>query len=70
MDAQNFVKYELINLVSDRSIVTDSREEAKGYYEEGWTVIEHSITITVPSPFVSAKEVISVKWNDNPYYQV
>ncbi len=67
MDSQNFVKYELIDLVSDQYITTVSREEAVAYFEEGWTIIEHSITITIPSPTVSAKEIISVKWDGNHY---
>ncbi len=65
MDAQNFIQYELVNLISDQNITTDSREEAIAYYEEGWTVVEHSVTITIPSPTVSAKEIISVKWDEN-----
>ncbi len=68
MDSQNFVRYELIDLLSDKSITTDSREEAIAYYEEGWTVIEHSITITIPTSTVSAKEIISVKWDENSYF--
>lgn len=70
MDTQNYVEYECIDSVSNRRILTESREEAVAYFEKNWMVYESHHTITVPSPFVSTKETVTLRWNDNPYFEV
>ena len=47
-----------------------SREDAIDRYESGWLVYEHHNAVTLPSPFVSTREIVSVKWNENPLYEV
>jgi len=70
MKTQTFVEYELVDPVSNLYITTESQVEAVDSFEKGWLVYEHHNTITIPSPFVSTREVVSVKWNENPYYEV
>jgi len=70
METQAFVEYELVDPVSNQSIVTESRHTAIDSFENGWLVFEHHNTVTLPSPFVSTREVVSVKWSENPYFEV
>jgi len=70
MKVQTFVEYELVDPVSNQYITTESYGKAIDSFEKGWLVYEHHNTVTIPSPFVSTREVVSVKWNENPYYEV
>jgi hypothetical protein len=70
MESQNFIKYELVDPVSNRSIMTESRDEAIAYYEKGRLIYEHHVTISIPSPFVSTQQLVTMTWNNNPYFEV
>ncbi|MGL4944290.1 MAG: hypothetical protein ACRC46_14000 [Thermoguttaceae bacterium] len=69
MDTQTRIHYEIIEPLSNERIVSFSREEALAYYEQGWIVYEHSVTITFPSPFVSTETDIVLLWNNNPHFE-
>ncbi len=66
MDTQTYVEYECNDSISDRLLTTESREEAIAYYEKGWTIYEHHVTITRPSRYSSTRVDVSAIWNDNP----
>lgn len=70
METQSHVKYELVDPVSAKHFMTDSRDEAALAFEKEWLVYEHHITISIPSPFVSAQEMITLTWNNNPFFEV
>jgi hypothetical protein len=65
MKTQFFVEYEISDLISDRSFKTNSRDEAIAYYEKGYMIYEHHITVCVMLPYVSTRQIVSLTW-DNP----
>ncbi|HBT76734.1 MAG TPA: hypothetical protein DEB39_07365 [Planctomycetaceae bacterium] len=69
METQNYIEYELVDSVSDRNIMTDSREEAIHAFEKGWTVYEHHNTINQHSKFTQSNLTVTMMWNDNPEFQ-
>lgn len=69
MDTHNFIEYELSDPVSDRRLVTDSREEAIAYFEKKWLVAEHHVTICKPSIHTSTRVDVAVTWNNNPDFE-
>ena len=71
METQNYVEYELVDpVITERRLITESRDEAVAYYEKGWMVYEHYITVTVPSPYISTRQDVAVTWNNNPDFEV
>lgn len=66
MDTQTYVEYEVCDPVSDRRLVTESREEALAYFEKGWFVYEHHVTICRASKYSSTRLDVSAVWNGNP----
>ncbi len=62
MDSQTYIEYELVDTVRDRSLVTESREEALAYFEKGWMVYEHHNTVSTPAPKISVQQIISLTW--------
>lgn len=68
MDSQLYIEYELVDPVSNRRLITDSREEAFAYYEKGWLVWEHHVTESRTSEFTHVKLVLTVNWNNNPEF--
>ena len=69
METSNYVEYELCDPMSDRHLVTDSREEAFIYYEKKWLVYEHHVTLGRPSLFTQAKLILTTTWNNNPDFE-
>jgi hypothetical protein len=69
MDSQNFIEYEICNPITYKRIFTRTRDEALGYYDQGWIVIEHHITIARPSIYNGTRVDISMAWNDNPEFK-
>ncbi len=70
METQTYIEYELVEPVTNRRLITESREEAIAYFEKKWLVYENYNTVALPSPFVSTRETVTVKWNDNPFFEV
>ena len=70
MDVQNYVEYECSNPVTDEVYETREHLEAINYFKEGWIVYEHHVTVTIPSPFVSTREQVTLLWNNNPFFEV
>lgn len=66
MDAIHYIDYELIEPVSNQRFITESYEEARGYYEQEWIVIERQNTICQPSLFTESKLVVKMLWNNDP----
>lgn len=62
MDTQHYIEYELVDPVQDRSLVTESREEAMAYFEKGWMVYEHHNTVSAPAPKISIQQIVSLTW--------
>lgn len=69
MDSQTYIEYELSDFVSERRLVTDSREEALAYFEKGWLVVERHITITKPSVHTTTRVDVVATWNNNPEFE-
>ncbi len=65
MDSQTYIEYECNDPVSDRHLITESPEEATGYFEKGWTIYEHHITVTRASKYSTHVDVSAV-WSDTP----
>lgn len=65
METQNYIEYELSNPVSDRLLITESREEATAYFEKDWTAYEHHISIT-RLKYTSTRVDVATIWNNNP----
>ncbi len=70
METQNYIEYELIEPVTNRRLITESREEAIAYFERGWLVYEHHNTVAVPSAYLSTQQIISLSWNNKPGFKV
>ena len=68
MDTQTFVQYEVAHFASGEQFVTESRDEALGYFEEGWIVTEHCVTICKITSFASTQIIQAVCWNTNPEF--
>lgn len=66
MDSQMIVSYDLHDLLSDKHINTESREEAIGYYERGWDVYENHEARFRVSPHSTSMVIVTMRWNDNP----
>lgn len=62
METQTIVEYELVNLLQDRSIMTESREEAIAYFDEGWTVYENHVTTCILSTDASTQQTVTQRW--------
>jgi len=66
METQNFVEYEIINLISDYHDFTASHDEALAYFEEGWLIMERHITICNSTTLTQTQLVVVKIWNNNP----
>jgi hypothetical protein len=66
MDSQISVQYELCDLFSGKNFITDSREEATAYFENGWMVYENHISRFKPSMFTTTTTSVVILWNNNP----
>jgi len=66
METQYFIEYELIDPISNRRIVTESRGEAISHFEAKWLVYEHHVTVGRPSTYASMRVEMSMIWNNNP----
>jgi hypothetical protein len=64
----NYIEYEVCDIFSNKYFVTESREEALAYYDQGWIVYEHRTTLERHSPHFQSKFVFSISWNNNPDY--
>ena len=69
METQLIITYEIIEPVSNKSIVTESRYEALDFYEQNYIVYEHHRTISQPSRFTQTLNRVSMLWNDNPEFK-
>ena len=69
MIAQAYTEYECFDPVSDMGMTTRDRFVALDRFENGWMVFEHHIAVTAPSPFVSTREDVVLRWNNNPYLE-
>lgn len=66
METQTIIEYELVNFVQDRSFMTESRDEAIAYFEEGWTVYENRVTTCILSADASTQQTVTQRWTKHP----
>jgi hypothetical protein len=66
MDSQITVVYECCNPLSGKNFITDSREEAMGYFENGWMIYENHISKFKPSTYTMTTTTVVILWNNNP----
>ncbi len=69
MDSRNYIEYELVDPVSNKRHMTESRDEAAAYFEKEWMVTENQVTICRPSLFSESKMVVKKIWNNNPEFE-
>jgi hypothetical protein len=70
METQVYIEYECSNPVTDEVYKTRDLWEATDFFKDGWTVYEIHVTVTIPSPFVSTREEVTMLWNNNPHVEV
>ena len=70
MDTQEYTEYECTNPVTNDVYRTRDTLEAIDYFKDGWIIYEHHVTVTIPSPFVSTHEQVTLLWNNNPFFEV
>jgi len=66
MEPRVYTDYELVEPVSNKRYVTESRVEAQGYFDKEWIVIERQITCCRYSLFDEAQFIVRMNWNNNP----
>ena len=69
METQLIITYEIIEPVSNKSIVTESRYEALDFYEQNYIVYERHETMSKPSQFTQTLCRVTMAWNDNPEFK-
>ena len=69
METQLIITYEIIEPVSNKSIVTESRYEALDFYEKNYIVYEKHDTLSQPSVFTQTLCRVTMAWNDNPEFK-
>jgi hypothetical protein len=69
MDYQNFIEYQIHDPISNKGFVTRSYDEALGYYDRKWVVVENNVTICRLSLFYMTRSEASMTWNDNPDFR-
>ena len=72
MDTQVKVTYEIEVLAPTENygFVTNSRDEAVDFYEQGHIVFERHHTITTLSLHSQTELVATKRWNNNPEFEV
>jgi len=69
MENQTFIEYEVIEPISNKSFITESRYEALDYYKQGYIVYETLITKSRPSQFTQTRVYVTLLWNNNPEFE-
>ena len=69
METQTIVEYVVIEPVSNKDFTTYSRLEALDHYEKESIVYERHITTGNPSPFIQARQIVTITWNNNPEFE-
>ncbi len=69
MDSQLDVEHEVFDPITNQQYITDSREEALDYFEQGWLVVERHISVYKPSVHSSTRVDVQMMWNNNPDFQ-
>ncbi len=69
MDTQSYAEYELIDPVSNKRHMTESRDEAVAYFEKEWTVIERQVSVCRPSLYTETELIVKLTWNNNPEFE-
>jgi len=66
MESQLVVTYEVIEPVTNKSYVTESRFEALDFYMKNYIVYEVHKTTTQPSMHTQTQVRIVLRWHGNP----
>ena len=61
-----YTEYEVVDQVSNKRFFTESREEALGYFEKEWFVVERHITRRRYTLFDEVELALKTNWNNNP----
>ena len=69
MESQIFITYEVIEPVSNKSFITESRYEALDFYEKDYVVYERHDTLSKPSLFTQTRCRVTMAWNNNPEFK-
>ncbi len=69
MDSINYISYEVIDPVSNKRFITESRDEAASFFEEEWIVIEHHQAKYKPSAHTQMVVDVRMSWNNNPEFE-
>jgi hypothetical protein len=65
METQTIITYEVIEPVSNKSLITESRYEALDWYEKGSIVYEVHKTTTQPSLHTQTQVRVVLRWYGN-----
>ena len=66
MESQIFITYEVIEPVSNKSFITESRYEALDFYEKNYIVYEVHMTVAQPLQFTQTQVRVVLQWHGNP----
>ena len=66
METYTVITYEVIEPVSNKSFVTNSRSDALDWYEKGSMVYEVHKTTTQPSMHTQTQVRVVLRWHGNP----
>jgi len=69
MDPRVYIEYEVIDPVSNKRFVTESREEALAHFENERLVYERHITLCRCTSHEEAKLTLTTLWNNNPKFK-
>jgi len=68
MEPRVYIEYEIIDPVSNKRFVTESREEALAYFANECLVYEQHITLWRSSLYEEVKLILKMNWNNNPKF--
>jgi hypothetical protein len=68
MDSQFYIRYEIWDTRTDKVFITDSRDEAIAYFEDGGVITEQHITVSRPVDDTSTYLEVSTAWTEKHSY--